>query len=200
MVFGGSVYTIMNRLGVTKEEAQQLYDGYFESFPGVKRWMDEVYQILTDSGQITYPEFGFVKHMDLPPAELELGDPRGYQRQFQAALRTCQNALIQGWCAFVVKKAIVDIERDLRALGLRDQDAQVVLQVHDEIGVLTKREYATQVAEIMSTNMNREFMGVQLTASPEFKRSLSKQAVTIPYDQLAKERVDAPGQHPIGAR
>jgi DNA polymerase I-like protein with 3'-5' exonuclease and polymerase domains len=186
LAYAGNEWTIMNRLGVDKKEAQQLYNGFFEAFPKVKTWMDKVFDTLETQREISYPEFGFVKHLDAPDPELELRDAKAYRRQYQAALRTSQNATIQGWCAFVMKQALVEIDRDLKDQGWSDRDAQVVLQVHDEGVVLCREEHALQVGAIMQARMTRDFNGVKLTASPEYKRSLSKAAPAVPREELER--------------
>jgi DNA polymerase I-like protein with 3'-5' exonuclease and polymerase domains len=99
--------------------------------------MDETYTILDRDHQIVYPEFGYVKRMDLLPEWLQFKDPKAYEGQFRAAKRRCLNALIQGCSAFIVKKALVEIAQDFRAEHL---DAQVLYPIHDEVGALVRIE------------------------------------------------------------
>jgi DNA polymerase I-like protein with 3'-5' exonuclease and polymerase domains len=180
LIYGGTEYTLVKNFGFSEEEASKLIQGYFEAYPRVKAWMDEVYQELEDKGYVEYPIYGYIKRMDLPKAlrrmpkdkwPLVLNNDPEARKQYYASLRSCQNALIQGFSAFVVKEAIVQIQQALEAEGL---DAQVIIQVHDEIVVLAREDQAQRVAEIMVEKMERSINGVQLKAEPEIKRTLSK--------------------------
>lgn len=133
--------------------------------------MQEVYAELEEHHQTVYPIYNYVKRMDLPDPMLQFRDPKAYRRQFQAALRTCQNAKIQGLCAFIVKEAIVQINDDLEAEGL---DAFIAYQIHDEIGVLAHKSVARRVIEIMEARMTRTINGVELTAEADIKFTMSK--------------------------
>ncbi|ABU96844.1 hypothetical protein [Thermus phage P23-45] len=180
LIYGGTEFTLIKNFGFSEEEAKQLIQGYFEAYPVVKTWMEEVYRELEEKGFVEYPIYGYIKRMDLPQAlrklpkdkwPLVLNNDPDARKQYYASLRSCQNALIQGFSAFVVKDAIVQMQRAFEAEGL---DAQVIIQVHDEIVVLAKEEHAERVAQIMVEKMEREVNGVLLKAEPEFKRTLSK--------------------------
>jgi DNA polymerase I-like protein with 3'-5' exonuclease and polymerase domains len=152
--------------------------------------MEEVYKELEEKGYVEYPIYGYIKRLDLPEklkrARKELwphivANDREVSRQYHAALRTCQNALIQGLSAFVVKEAIVEIDRRLREEGL---DAWVAYQVHDEIGVQANVKHAKRVMQIMLECMVREVNRVELDAEPELKRTMSKAEPPIPEEEL----------------
>ena len=177
IIYGGTEYTLMQRFKYTEDQARALIDGYFKAYPGVKRWMEEVYATLEREGQVRYPEYGYVKRMDIVA-------PRTWEerRQYRAALRSCQNALIQGYSAFIVKDAIVQVDRELRRRGLR---AYVAFQIHDEIGCLAPEEEAAEVFDIMRSVMTRDVNGVTLRADGEVKRSMSKNASPIDLLDLA---------------
>lgn len=190
LIYGGTEYTLIRNFGFSEEEARQLIQGYFEAYPTVKVWMEEVYRQLEEQGYVVYPDYGYVKRMDLPEvlkkAKKEIwpiilnNDPEA-RRQYYGALRSCQNALIQGYSAFVVKEAIVRMQERFQKEGL---DAQVIFQVHDEIGVLAAVKDAKRVAQIILEVMERNLNGVLLTAEPEFKRSMSKVEPPIPEEEL----------------
>lgn len=190
LIYGGTQYTLIRNFGFSEEEASQLIEGYFQAYPRVKTWMEEVYRELEEKGYVEYPIYGYIKRMDLPEklrrARKELwphllASDRSLARQYHAALRTCQNALIQGLSAFVVKEAIVQIDRRLREEGL---DAWVAYQVHDEIGVQANVKHAKRVMEIMLECMVREVNGVKLEAEPELKRTMSKAEKPIKEEEL----------------
>lgn len=190
LIYGGTQYTLVRNFGFTEDEALQLIEGYFKAYPRVKVWMEEVYKELEEKGYVEYPIYGYIKRLDLPEklrrAMKELwphiiANDREVSRQYHAALRTCQNALIQGLSAFVVKEAIVEIDRRLKEEGL---DAWVAYQVHDEIGVQANVKHAKRVMEIMLECMVREVNGVKLDAEPELKRTMSKAEAPIKEEEL----------------
>lgn len=190
LIYGGTKFTLVKNFGFSEEEAEQLIQGYFKAYPRVETWMEEVYRQLGKQGYVEYPIYGYIKRMDLPEklrrARKEmwphiLANDRDTSRQYHAALRTCQNALIQGTSAFIVKEAIVEIDRRLKAEGL---DAWVAYQVHDEIGVQANVKHAKRVAEIMLECMVREVNGVRLDAEPEFKRTMSKAEPALTEEEL----------------
>src|SRR5690606_34165816 len=146
--------------------------------------LDSVYAHLDVHKQIEYPIYGYIKRMDLPDPELKERDPRAYDAQYKAAQRTCQNALIQGLCAFIVKESLVQIEKELRAAGLTEEDARVMMQVHGEVICRSQVEHAKLVGEIMVRCMPREINGVKFPAKAEFKRTLSKADPALDIDEL----------------
>lgn len=172
MAYGGTAYTFIYNFGFSEEEAQRLEEGYYEAYPGVKRFIEETYRQLEEVGYIVYPEpFGYVKRMDIM-------NPRTWEekRQFRGALRSCQNALVQGYSAFIAKRAVIEIDRDMRERGLR---GFVNFQIHDEIGVCCPEEEAAEVFDIMRNRMNQEVFGVPLPAEGEVVRTMSKSAVPL---------------------
>jgi DNA polymerase I-like protein with 3'-5' exonuclease and polymerase domains len=169
LIYGGTAYTLVRNFGFSEQEAHQLIAGYFEAYPQVKTWMEQVYAELESNGYVRYPEYNYIKRMDaVKPRDVW---NKMAMRQYRGALRTCQNALIQGYSAFVVKDAIVKMSRRFAEEGL---DAQVIFQVHDEVGVLARLDCAERVAQVMLECMERDLNGVKLQAEPEFKLSMSK--------------------------
>ena len=179
LIYGGTKYTLVKNFGFSELEASQLIAGYFKAYPGVKKWMDSVYKRLDQHHHVVYPIYGYIKRMKLPKGIPEWHTD--YQRQYRAALRTCQNALIQGLSAFIVKEAIVTIDRELRRRGL---DAQVLYQVHDEIGVIVRKDQAADVIDVMLSAMQRSINGVRLEAEPEIKYTMSKAEEPVPVEVL----------------
>lgn len=168
LVYGGTEYTLQRNFGYSEAEASQLIEGYFKAYPGVKEWMDSVYAELEDKGFVTYPEYGYIKRMDVRSW-------RNWEekRQFMGCLRSCQNALIQGYSAWIVKDAIAQMTRRFREEGLR---SFVSFQIHDEIGCLAPEEEARTVFGIMEEVMTRDVQGVQLRVDGEITRTMSKSA------------------------
>lgn len=168
IIYGGTEWTLQRNFGFSPMQAVQLIEGYFKAYPGVKKWMGDVYAVLRTDGRITYPEYGFIKRLDMPNV------PRGsreYDRQYSAALRSSQNALIQGTSAYIVKDAIRQMHAEFLRRGMA---ARVSFQVHDEIGCITPLSEAREVFDIMHSVMHRELNGVKLRADGGYKFSMSK--------------------------
>lgn len=170
-LYRGTWYTLHKNFGFPKETAKLLERAFKEAYPDLDEMMAKTEKELLDKGYITYPEFGFIKRLKRPPEYLAFKDPKAYERQLAAALRTCLNALIQGYSAFIAKKAVVDTQKELENLGI---DGQVMYQIHDDIGILVKEADALKAQEVLLKNMRRYVEGVYLDAEPEIKRTMSK--------------------------
>ena len=183
-LYAGTWYTLHRNFGFSKEKAQMLEAGFKKAFPRLSEWMEETYATLRRDGQIEYPEFGYIKRMKMPPRGLQKKDPQAYDKQVQAALRTCLNALIQGYAAFIAKQAVVETNQALKEAGL---DAQVWYQIHDEIAVLAHKRDAAKAKEILVSKMERTVQGVFLGVDPEYKYTLSKAEKGVEESELVKE-------------
>jgi DNA polymerase I-like protein with 3'-5' exonuclease and polymerase domains len=170
-LYAGTWWTLHKAFGFPEAKARMLEQAFKRAYPGLTSWMERVYEELNAHGEVRYPEYGYVKRMDVPDETLRFHDPRAYERQYQAALRTCLNALIQGYSAFIAKEAVVKTARELQRAGL---NAQVMYQIHDEIGLMVHRNDALRAQEILVGNMRRHVGEVFLNAEPELKHTMSK--------------------------
>jgi len=121
LAYGMESFGLAQRLAIPKEEAAGLRAAYFEAFPAVEQYMEQVVADARDKG---YTETLFGRRRLLP--ELAGGN---FQTRL-AAERQAMNAPIQGLAADIFKVALVRLDAALDAAGL---DARVVLQVHDEV-------------------------------------------------------------------
>ncbi|WP_419841093.1 DNA polymerase I [Candidatus Poriferisodalis sp.] len=121
LAYGMEAYGLGQRLGVPTGEAAEILDAYFEAFPKVRSFMEEV---VAQSRERGYTETAFGRRRPLP----ELTS-RNF-RVRQAAERQAMNAPIQGLAADIFKVALIRLDEALRA---RSADARLVLQVHDEV-------------------------------------------------------------------
>ncbi|MFI3296145.1 MAG: DNA polymerase I [bacterium] len=141
IIYGISVFGLSERLGVSRFEAKELIDGYFESFPGVKRYMDYSIEQARERG---YVETFLGRRRYLADINSANATVRGY------AERNAINAPIQGAAADIIKIAMVRVANRIAAEGLR---AEMVLQVHDELN------FNVPVGEVEKlTDMVREEM------------------------------------------
>ncbi|WP_166269716.1 DNA polymerase I [Marinobacter caseinilyticus] len=128
LIYGMSAYGLARQLGVERGQAQEYIDRYFERYPGVLRYMDNIRKQAHDDG---FVETHFGRRLYLPEI-----NAKNKQMQ-QAAERTAINAPMQGTAADIIKRAMLTVEEWL----LRDhpEDARMIMQVHDEL-ILEVRE------------------------------------------------------------
>ncbi|MBU8879670.1 DNA polymerase I [Bacillus sp. FJAT-29790] len=121
IVYGISDYGLSQSIGVSRKEAGNFIDRYLESYPGVKRYMDE---IVSDAKQKGYVSTLLHRRRYLP----EITSRNFNLRSF--AERTAMNTPIQGSAADIIKKAMIDMAARLKMENLR---TRLLLQVHDEL-------------------------------------------------------------------
>ncbi|MBS8242046.1 DNA polymerase I [Marinobacter lipolyticus] len=130
LIYGMSAFGLARQLDVGRNQAQEYIDRYFERYPGVLSYMDNIRKQAHDDG---YVETLFGRRLYLPEI-----NARNKQMQ-QAAERTAINAPMQGTAADIIKRAMIDVERWL--LENHADDARMIMQVHDEL-ILEVRESA----------------------------------------------------------
>ncbi|GAA0484025.1 DNA polymerase I [Salinibacillus aidingensis] len=121
IVYGISDYGLSQSLGITRKEAKAFIEAYFESFPGVKKYMDE---IVKEAKQNGYVQTLMNRRRYLP----EINSRNFNRRSF--AERTAMNTPIQGSAADIIKKAMIDLAARLEEEKF---EAKLLLQVHDEL-------------------------------------------------------------------
>jgi len=121
LIYGMSAFGLANQLKVSRSEAQDYVDSYFEKYPGVRTFMDETRALADEKG---YVETIFGRRLYLPDIHA------GNAMLRRAAQRTAINAPMQGSAADIIKQAMIDIHH---WLDQTDLDARMVLQVHDEL-------------------------------------------------------------------
>ena len=121
LAYGMEAYGLGQRLGIPTSEAQVILDAYFEAFPAVQKYMDDT---VAEARQRGYTETLFGRRRQIP----ELSSSNFRIRQ--AGERQAMNAGIQGLAADIFKVALVELDR---ALDKSKLEAEVILQVHDEV-------------------------------------------------------------------
>ena len=121
LIYGMSAFGLAKQLGISRQSAQEYIDLYFERYPGVLRYMEETKEFAREKG---YVETLFGRRLYLP----EINARNGMRRQ--AAERTAINAPMQGTAADIIKKAMIQVDQWLQESQI---DAQVIMQVHDEL-------------------------------------------------------------------
>lgn len=121
VVYGISDFGLSNNLGITRKEAKDYIDTYFERFPGIKNYMETIVREARDKG---FVETIYKRRRELP----EINSRNFNVRNF--AERTAINSPIQGSAADILKVAMINLDKVLTEAGL---STRMLLQVHDEI-------------------------------------------------------------------
>jgi DNA polymerase-1 len=143
IIYGISAFGLSQRMDINRTEARELIDGYFRSFPGVKRYMDESIRKAREDGCV-YTIFGRRRH--LPDIHSRNVNIRGM------AERNAINAPIQGSAADVIKIAMINIHKRMKDAGLK---SRMVLQVHDELVFDIDVNEAETLKKIIKTEMEK---------------------------------------------
>ncbi|MHB8380131.1 MAG: DNA polymerase I [Acidimicrobiales bacterium] len=137
LAYGMEAFGLSQRLGVPVSAAKEIMNKYFEGFPSLRNYLDNIVKEIRSQGY-SRTEFGRIRPFP------DLATAVGPQRQ--AAERQAMNAGIQGLAADVFKSALVRLDRQLNAEEL---DARLILQVHDEVVVEAPPSEKERVSTIM---------------------------------------------------
>lgn len=143
IVYGISSFGLSQDLSISKKEAAEYIEKYFETYPGIKVFLDTCVKNAKESG---YSVTMFGRRRPIP----ELSSGNFMQRSFGE--RVAMNAPIQGTAADIIKIAMIRVDERLRREGFR---SRLILQVHDELLVETAAEEIEQVREILGTEMKQ---------------------------------------------
>lgn len=147
IIYGISAFGLSERLGIPRGEAKELISGYFESYPGVKDYMDRSIESAREKGYVTTVEGR--KRM-LPDIHSRNAVVRGY------AERNAINAPLQGSAADIIKIAMVRIYREMHRLGMQ---SRMIMQVHDELVFNIVPSELDQMRRIVVDNMVAAYSG-----------------------------------------
>ncbi|WP_411953632.1 DNA polymerase I [Alkalibacillus sp. S2W] len=152
IVYGISDYGLSQNLGISRKEAEQFIQKYFESYPGVKEYMDD---IVTKAKRDGYVETIMKRRRYLP----DINSRNFNKRSF--AERTAMNSPIQGSAADIIKQAMIDVTNQLNE---SDIEATMLLQVHDELIFEVKKDDIEQLQSIVKEAMEQTIdLSVPLT-------------------------------------
>ncbi|GAB4423168.1 MAG: DNA polymerase I [Chloroflexi bacterium OHK40] len=146
IVYGISSFGLAQRLGLDRATAQELINGVFASFPGIKAYIDEVQRTVRETGYVS-TLFGRRRHFP----GLAGGD-KGPQAQ--AAMREAINAPIQGTAADLMKIAMINVYRALQERGMA---TRMLLQVHDELILEAPEPEVDAVAALVCSVMEQVY-------------------------------------------
>ena len=143
IVYGISSFGLSQDLSITRKEAAQYIENYFETYPGIKRFLDDTVAHAKTEGYVVTL---FGRRRPVP----ELKSSNFMQRNFGE--RVAMNAPIQGSAADIMKIAMIGVNRELKEKGLR---SKMILQVHDELLIEAHKDEVEEVKEILKRQMEQ---------------------------------------------
>jgi DNA polymerase-1 len=121
LIYGMSAFGLARQLNISRKQAAEYIELYFERYPGVQHYMNQVRHLAAENG---YVETHFGRRLYLP----EINSSNGMRRQ--AAERTAINAPMQGTAADIIKLAMINVDNWLQTNQLK---SRMIMQVHDEL-------------------------------------------------------------------
>ena len=152
IVYGMGDFSLATDLKISRADAKSYIEGYLGAYPKVSEYLKNVVSEAKQDGYVTtifgrrryIPELSSTKKMEVAFGE-----------------RVAMNSPIQGAAADIIKLAMVNIDRKLKEKGY---DARLILQVHDELIIESHKSCASEVRELMKTEMeNAARLSVPLT-------------------------------------
>ena len=160
IVYGISAFSLAQDIGVYPNEAKAYMDAYLEKYHGVREYMKQIVETAKAQG---YVSTIYGRRRYLP----ELKSSNFNMRSFGE--RVALNMPVQGTAADIIKLAMVNVHRRLKAEGLK---ARLILQVHDELIVECPGEEAEQVRQLLTEEMeNAARLSVPLLAEAHIGHS-----------------------------
>ena len=142
LMYGMSAFGLAKQLGISRGEAQEYTDLYFDRYPGVKQYMDDIRANASEKG---FVETVFGRRLYLP----EINARNAQRRQY--AERSAINAPMQGTAADIIKRAMISVHGWLHE---EQPGARMIMQVHDELVFEVKKAEVKAVTERVTELMN----------------------------------------------
>lgn len=143
LLYGKTAFTLAKDIGVSQKEAEQFIQAYFARYPAVRQFIDETIARARETGMVRTLLGRLRRLPDL--------NARNFQVRAEAE-RQAMNTPVQGSAADLIKKAMIDLHRELRR---RNMKSQLILQIHDELLLEVPEAEAetsrTMVREVMET-------------------------------------------------
>lgn len=141
IVYGISSFGLSQDLSISRKEAAEYIEQYFNTYPGVKTFLDKLVEDAKEKGYVTTM---FGRRRPVP----ELSSSNFMQRSFGE--RVAMNSPIQGTAADIIKIAMIRVWKRLKEEGLC---SKLILQVHDELLIETAEDEADQVSRLLEEEM-----------------------------------------------
>jgi DNA polymerase I-like protein with 3'-5' exonuclease and polymerase domains len=183
--YGATAPRISQVLGNSTQEAQELLNGYFKTFPGIKKFINSSHIQATTKGYVK-TKLGRIRHLERAKElhtkygknllDYRWAKAKGLTKErseLKNLLNNATNFQIQGFAAHCLNRAMLKMTRKFKELGL---DADILLPIHDEVLVRAKKEQAEKVAEIVKWAMETcvDINPIKLKASPVIGRNYAE--------------------------
>ncbi|MGF1901172.1 DNA polymerase I [Aliivibrio sifiae] len=158
LIYGMSAFGLAKQIGISRGEAQDYMNVYFERYPGVMQYMEETRLLATEQG---YVETLYGRRLHLP----EINARNAIRRK--AAERAAINAPMQGTAADIIKKAMILVDKWIEEEG--DGRVNLLMQVHDELVFEVKEDALEEVTQKVTELMEGAVtLDVPLVADSDF--------------------------------
>ena len=141
IIYGIGAFSLSQDLNITRKEAEEYIEGYFEKYPKVKEYMNETVKKARELGYVTTL---FGRRRPIP----EISSSNFNLRSFGE--RVAMNTPIQGTAADIIKIAMIRVYNKLKEKKLK---SRLILQVHDELLVEVHKDELDEVKEILKNEM-----------------------------------------------
>lgn len=141
IIYGQSAWGLSEEINIGAKEAERFISTYYEEFPGIKVFMDEIIKNGTENG---YVETLYNRRRYLP----ELTSSMYMQRE--SGKRNAMNAPIQGTAADIMKIAMIEIDKKMKQEKLK---SKMLLQIHDELVFDVNKDEIERLQELVNTTM-----------------------------------------------
>ncbi len=121
LLYGKTAFTLAKDIGVSRKEAETFIEAYFARYPSVRQFIDDTIARARETGMVRTLLGRLRRLPDL--------NARNFQVRMEAE-RQAMNTPVQGSAADLIKKAMIDLHRELRRQGMK---SQLILQIHDEL-------------------------------------------------------------------
>lgn len=143
IIYGISAFGLSQRIGISRTEAKEIIDNYFEQFPGIKTYMDSCIAQAREHG---YVETALGRRRYLRDINSRNGGLRGF------AERNAINSPIQGTAADLIKSAMIHVQREMEE---RELKSKMLLQVHDELVFDAHLSEKDELRELVISEMSK---------------------------------------------
>jgi DNA polymerase-1 len=143
LMYGMSAFGLSRQLSISRQDAEQYIELYFARYPSVKDYMESAVRQARESG---FVETVFGRRLYLPDI-----DAKHYQRR-QYAKRSAINAPMQGTAADIIKKAMIELQDQLKDSS---KEAKIIMQVHDELVLEVQDNAVEAISSLVSQVMSQ---------------------------------------------
>lgn len=142
LIYGMSAYGLARQLGIPRGKAQDYMDRYFQRYPKVQQFMQDIQQKAKQQG---FVETLFGRRLYLP----DINSSNGLRRK--GAERVAINAPMQGTAADIIKRAMIAIDQATQD----DDNIQMIMQVHDELVFEVKENFVEKYTALIQSLMEQ---------------------------------------------